>query len=749
MADRKITALTAVPNQSEPTLNDADIYLFIREQLNGADIPLADQPKRTTLATIASYIRSQITTGNAHLADLRLRYQQGAETILELYVPGAQGANDHTITTFNLVTGIDSRIRSADNAASATQRGNVELATSQEAIDGVDAEKAVTPAGLAAHEQNQGNRGLDSDAVDARVRDPSNAASVAQRGNIELANTTEADDGVDTTKAMTPALVKRVIPAAPHPATDTDEGLVELATNQETIDGSDASKAVTPAGLKAWEAAQDARGGGGTTTVQSATMTRQGIVELANQSEADQGSDNTRVMTPFLVRRVSDARVKHADNAATENSRGNVQLARGSDANASSVVRGDDVVTSALMREFRDDSGSRYLASESQRGFVELASQTEADGGSDTSRAMTSALVKRQIDQRISNAALPSTNGSTTNAPTIAQVVAGLAGKADASSIPAAPSQATTSALGLVRIAANLDDTGNADVTLASQVKTGLAGKEDTLADAVRVATGGASGQLLSRAASGGTSWIDAPSGGGNGGSTSGGLTKMNLYFNASTAPQAANTILTLSQSIKDFDLLYVQASETVSNDIGFSFADPAEITPSTIPNRPANEMGVFVDNANDDRIFIRWETNTRARVFFSLNFRIVKIVGLNFAAGSGGGNGGTGATTFAALTDTPTAASLRANSGEHLVVNQTGDEIVTQSVAAAVRDGVSIAGVGQTAVDNRVTTIGDCALLPRWRYPDLQRSRPMGSQPGRGTDGGGYQLPRWIHESG
>ena len=332
-------------------------------------------------------------------------------------------------------------------------------------------------------------------------------------------------------------------------------------------------------------------------------------------------------------------------------------------------------------------------ASTSQAGIIQIADQSEADAGSNSTTAMTPALVKRRIDQRISNAALPSTNGSTTNAPTIAQVVAGLAGKADASSIPAAPSQATTSALGLVRIAANLDDTGAADVTLASQVKAGLAGKEDTLADAVRVATGGTSGQLLSRAAGGGTSWIDAPSGGGNGGSTSGGLTKTDLYVNTSPVPQVANTILTLSQSIKDFDLLYVQASETVSNDIGFSFADPAEITPSATPNSAANEMGVFVDNANSDRIFLRWESNTRARVFFSLNFRIVKIVGLNFAARSGGGNGGTGATTFAALTDTPSSASLRANSGEHLVVNQTGDEIVTQSNSAAVRDGVQTAG--------------------------------------------------------
>ena len=266
--------------------------------------------------------------------------------------------------------------------------------------------------------------------------------------------------------------------------------------------------------------------------------------------------------------------------------------------------------------------------------------------------------------------------------------------------------RATTTKEGLVRIASAIatdNAQNNVAVPTVSQVRTALAGKEDTLADAVRVATGGTSGQLLSRAAGGGTSWIDAPSGGGNGGSTSGGLTKTNLYANASTERRKqSGTALTLSQSFKDFDLLYVQAQSTGTRDIGFSFADPAEITVGTT-DTGSNEMGVFVDNAVSDRIFIRWETNTRVRIFFSARFRIVKIVGLNFAAGSGGGNGGTGATTFAALTDTPTAASLRANPSEALVTNVTGDEIVTQSLQAVVRDGVQTAGVGQTAVDNRV----------------------------------------------
>ena len=669
--------------------------------------------------------------------------------------------------------------------------------------------------------------GLTQAAVDARVKSADNAATESARGNIQLASQAETNSGTTSDKAVTPATL------SDRTATTTRVGIIELATSSEAITGTDGTKAITPETLTAWEAAQQARGGGSAGVVNAST-TQRGIIEIATETEADTGTDTSTAMTPALVQRriaaisipdVSnflteaqiDDRVKSPDNAASMIARGNIELANQTEADAGT----DNVkaMTPALVQRriaAINIPAAPGNASFTTRGIIEIATNDETRTGTDSSRAVTPAglvsaiqgagLVRSSVDtratsvvnDRIDNAPLPSSGGSTRNAPSIALVVAGLAGKqgtlsaaqtvvtggttgqllaraaaggtewvdapsggggttytlpqatttvlggvrlADISSFNAGalleadrprvvtledfrevfgvsntggavaqPSlvRATTTKEGLVRIATAIatdNAQNNVAVPTVAQVRTALAGKEDTLANAVRVATGGTSGQLLSRAAGGGTSWIDAPSGGGNGGSTSGGLTKTDLYVNPSAATQAPLSHITFNQSFKDFDLLYIQAQDTTTRDIGFSFADPAEITVGTT-DTGSNEVGVFVDNAQTARIFLRFETNTRAEITHSTTFRIVKIVGLNFAAGSGGG--GTGATTFAALTDTPTAASLRANSGEHLVVNQTGDAIVTQSNSAAVRDGVQTAGVGQTAVDNRVTTIGD-----------------------------------------
>ena len=56
-----------------------------------------------------------------------------------------------------------------------------------------------------------GGSGLDRAAVDVRVRSAANAATTAQRGNVELADQAQARAGVDDTRAMTPLRVKDVI----------------------------------------------------------------------------------------------------------------------------------------------------------------------------------------------------------------------------------------------------------------------------------------------------------------------------------------------------------------------------------------------------------------------------------------------------------------------------------------------------------------------------------------------------------
>jgi hypothetical protein len=69
-------------------------------------------------------------------------------------------------------------------------------------------------------------------------------------------------------------------------ASTTQAGIVELADNTETQAGTDATRAVTPAGL----------------TSRTATELQTGIAELANQAETNTGTDDTRIVTPLKLR---------------------------------------------------------------------------------------------------------------------------------------------------------------------------------------------------------------------------------------------------------------------------------------------------------------------------------------------------------------------------------------------------------------------------------------------------------------
>ena len=110
---------------------------------------------------------------------------------------------------------------SVDTATTA-RLGIVELATNQETINGSDAERAVTPAALAAKTATTGRRGL-----------------------VELATTAETQGNSDGERAVTPQAL------AARTATTARRGLVELATVAEAKAGTDTQRAVTPEGLNA------------------------------------------------------------------------------------------------------------------------------------------------------------------------------------------------------------------------------------------------------------------------------------------------------------------------------------------------------------------------------------------------------------------------------------------------------------------------------------------------------------------
>lgn len=68
-------------------------------------------------------------------------------------------------------------------------------------------------------------------------------------------------------------------------ATTTRKGVVELANNSETQTGTDTERAVTPASL----------------TSRTSTASRTGLIEIATQAEADAGTDDSRAITPLKL----------------------------------------------------------------------------------------------------------------------------------------------------------------------------------------------------------------------------------------------------------------------------------------------------------------------------------------------------------------------------------------------------------------------------------------------------------------
>ncbi len=96
------------------------------------------------------------------------------------------------------------------------------------------------------------------------------SATTGALGMIELATTSETNEGTDQSRAVTPAgLTART-------ATETRSGLSEVATQVETNDGVDDWRIVTPKKLKNW--------------VRDATTTTKGMVEKATENEAKSGS---------------------------------------------------------------------------------------------------------------------------------------------------------------------------------------------------------------------------------------------------------------------------------------------------------------------------------------------------------------------------------------------------------------------------------------------------------------------------
>jgi predicted small integral membrane protein len=269
------------------------------------------------------------------------------------------------------------------NPATEADRGLIELATDAEVIGGTDTERAVTPAGLeawsVANPSTETDRGLIELATDAeviagtdteRAVTPSgleawsvaNPSTETDRGLIELATDAEVIAGTDTERAVTPAGLEAWSDA--NPATEIDRGLIELATDAEVIAGTDTERAVTPSGLEAWSVANPA------------TETDRGLIELATDAEVITGTDTERAVTPAGLDAWSDA------NPATETDRGLIELA--TDAEVVSGIDTERAVTPSGLDAWSDANP----ATETDRGLIELATVTEAVANPSSNQAL-------------------------------------------------------------------------------------------------------------------------------------------------------------------------------------------------------------------------------------------------------------------------------------------------------------------------------------------------------------------------
>ncbi len=254
-------------------------------------------------------------------------------------------------------------------AASEASAGVVQLATTGEATSGTASDRAVTPAGVAAYVEDQGFGTGDGDVTDVGNADGPTAFTGDNDGNrLTFEGDTDDDNDVTLVAADGSAAVTVTIPATdgtlaltselPTSASSDTEGLVEFADTTEAQTGTATDRAVTPAGVKAYVDAQGFGTGSGDVTAvgdatgptaftgdndgnqltfegtvndlndvtlvaadgaaaatvtipattgtlaltselpESATDTAEGLVELATDTETADGSDATRAVTP-------------------------------------------------------------------------------------------------------------------------------------------------------------------------------------------------------------------------------------------------------------------------------------------------------------------------------------------------------------------------------------------------------------------------------------------------------------------
>ena len=338
--------------------------------------------------------------------------------------------------TYNDSTG---KIIIAIPNASALVNGLITLATSSEAVAGTNNQLAMTPK-------------LVKDRIDAAIGGlPTTTvpdASTTVKGKIEIATGSEATTGTDTSRAMTPKLVKDRIDAA---VSSLSSGTALTTEQVQDIVGAMFS------GIAFYDDLNDKI----TITLPSATTTVKGITEIATTLEGLSGVNRTKLMTPYLVKQVTDSLLTNFPYASTTVF-GILELANNTEAD-----EGKDTVRAMTPYLVKRRIDAFPSASTVRQGKIEIATNPEALLGADDTRAMTPKKTKYVLDEAVKGIQFPNVLKEQVQ-DYAGEMFSGIATYDDANNkIDFVLPSSTETIKGLIEIATNVEGTQGTDSSRA------------------------------------------------------------------------------------------------------------------------------------------------------------------------------------------------------------------------------------------------------------------------------------------
>lgn len=195
---------------------------------------------------------------------------------------------------------------------------------------------------------------------------PTSPATEAQYGVIKIASLQEVLDGVDDTKAVTPA--KLAVRLQYPNATINQKGIIQLATNDEALTGTNTEKSVVPSALKYVIDYSF--------TNRISTETDNGVLKLSTNAAAIAGTDHTTAMTPLRVKEAIAEATKLIPSytTASETTDGLVRLATAGQTEQGTLRAGFAISPYGL---------AQLTGNTSRRGIVKAATLAEANSGTD------------------------------------------------------------------------------------------------------------------------------------------------------------------------------------------------------------------------------------------------------------------------------------------------------------------------------------------------------------------------------